>query len=65
MSTSSSALSQTILPIANLENVIVAFRSPLEAATSAITAKYSELGGASGVLGPPDGEISPCQDGRG
>src|SRR5437764_1447343 len=65
MSPSSSALLQTTFQIANLENVIAGFRSPLEAATAAINAKYNQLGGPTGILGHTDGAISPCPDGRG
>ncbi|MCU1237870.1 MAG: hypothetical protein JWP63_5837 [Candidatus Solibacter sp.] len=47
------------------EVLLATFRSPLEAATHYITAKYTALGGAAGILGATDGEISPCPDGQG
>ncbi len=42
-----------------------AFGTPLDAATHYITNHYNALGGASGLLGSTDGEISPCPDGIG
>jgi hypothetical protein len=47
------------------ESVLATFHSPLEAATHYITVKYNSLGGAGGILGPTDGNISPCPDGVG
>ena len=48
-----------------LEQSLNIFANPLQAATAQISAKYDALGGAAGILGAPDGEISPCPDGQG
>lgn len=45
--------------------ILVMFHSPLEAAQHYIAEKYSQMGGPTGVLGAPEGEVTPCPDGRG
>lgn len=47
------------------EQLFNVFANPLQAATEQISAKYDALGGAAGILGVADGEISPCPDGQG
>jgi len=55
----------SVLSSVTSDALLTAFHSPLEAATHYITDKYNALGGASGILGITDGDISPCPDGRG
>ena len=55
----------SVLTNATSDVLLATFRTPLEAATHYITAKYDALGGVSGILGATDGAISPCPDGNG
>jgi uncharacterized protein with LGFP repeats len=58
-------LTSVLSNVASEVALMTTFHSPLEAATHYITDKYNALGGASGILGTTDGDISPCPDGQG